>query len=96
MLNAPTLILIGAEDDRTPAAFCREMVAQPHEGGAAIALIVYRGAHHNFNFRVLTGPRSPGYWIEYNEAAAQDAEEKMRAFLAANLGKAPLDKPAAQ
>jgi dienelactone hydrolase len=72
------------------------MVASPHEGGAAIDLIVYPGAHHNFNFRVLTGPRSPGYWIEYNEAAAQDAEAKMRAFLAANLGKAPRDKPAPQ
>jgi len=81
MVNAPTLILIGAEDNRTPAASCREMVAQPHSGGAAIDLIVYPGANHNFNFRVLTGPRSPGYWLEYNEAAAQDAEEKMRAFL---------------
>jgi len=79
------LILIGAEDNRTPAAFCREMVAQPHEGGAPIDLIVYPGAHHNFNFRVLTGPRSPGYWLEYNEAAATDAEEKMRAFLKEKL-----------
>jgi dienelactone hydrolase len=96
VVNTPTLILIGAEDNHTPAAFCREMVASPHEGGAAIDLIVYPGAHHNFNFRVLTGPRSPGYWIEYNEAAAQDAEAKMRAFLAANLGKAPRDKPAPQ
>jgi dienelactone hydrolase len=94
VVSAPTLIVIGAEDNRTPATFCREMVASPHEGGAAIDLIVYPGAHHNFNFRVLTGPRSPGYWLEYNGAAAQDAEEKMRAFLAANLGKALLDKPA--
>ena len=56
VVNAPTLILIGAEDNHAPAAFCREMVASPHEGGAAINLIVYPGAHHNFNFRVLTGP----------------------------------------
>jgi len=61
VVNAPTLILIGAEDNHAPAAFCREMVASPHEGGAAIDLIVYPGAHHNFNFRVLTGPRSRGY-----------------------------------
>jgi dienelactone hydrolase len=86
VVNAPTLILIGAEDNRTPAAACREMVAQPHEGGAPIELIVYPDAHHNFNLRVLTGPRSPGYWLEYNEGAAKDAEDKLRAFLAANLG----------
>jgi dienelactone hydrolase len=96
MVNAPTLILIGAEDNRAPAASCREMVAQPHESGAVIDLVVYPGAHHNFNFRVLTGPRSPGYWLEYNEAVAQDAEAKMRTFLAANLANAPLDKPAPQ
>jgi dienelactone hydrolase len=96
VVNAPTLILIGAEDNHTPAAFCREMVASPHEGGAAIDLIVYPGAHHNFNFRVLTGPRSPGYWIEYNEAAAQDAEAKMRAFLAGHLGGTSPDQPAAK
>jgi dienelactone hydrolase len=96
MVDAPTLILIGAQDNVVSAASCREMVAQPHEGGAPIDLIVYPGAHHNFNFRVLTGPRYPNRWIEYNEGAAQDAEEKIRAFLAANLGKAPLDKPAPQ
>jgi dienelactone hydrolase len=85
VVNAPTVILIGAEDNPNPAAACREMVPQPHGDGAPIDLIVYPGAHHNFNFRVLTGPRYPGYWIEYNEAAAQDAEEKMRAFLKENL-----------
>jgi dienelactone hydrolase len=96
IVNAPTLILIGAEDNHAPAAFCREMVASPHEGGAAIDLIVYPGAHHNFNFRVLTGPRSPGYWIEYNEAAAQDAEAKMRAFLVVHLGGTSPDQPIAK
>ena len=94
MVNAPTLILIGAEDNRTPAASCREMVALPHSGGAAIDLIVYPGAHHNFNFRVLTGPRSPGYWLEYNEAAAQDAEEQTRAFLATHLAATAPGQPA--
>jgi dienelactone hydrolase len=96
VVNAPTLILIGAEDNRTPAAFCREMVASPHEGGAAIDLIVYPGAHHAFNFRVLTGPRSPGYWLEYNEAAAKDAEEQVRRFLARHLAGAAPVAPAAK
>jgi dienelactone hydrolase len=87
-VDAPTLILIGAEDNVSSAAACREMVAQPHDGGAAIDLVVYPGAHHNFNFRVLTFPRYPGRWLEYNEATAQDAEAKMRAFLALHLAGA--------
>jgi dienelactone hydrolase len=96
MVSAPTLILIGAEDNVASAAACREMVAQPHDGGSAIDLIVYPGAHHNFNFRVLTFPRWPGRWLEYNEPAAQDAEAKMRAFLAVHLGGTSPDQPAAK
>ena len=34
------------------------------------------------------GVRFFGHWLEYNEPAAKDAEEKTRAFLAANLGGA--------
>jgi hypothetical protein len=34
------------------------------------------------------GTRSLGHWLEYNEPAAKDAEEKTRAFLAANLNGA--------
>ena len=96
MVSAPVLILIGAEDNVASAASCREMVAQPHDGGAAIDLIVYPGAHHNFNFRVLTFPRWPGRWLEYNEAAAQDAEAKMRAFLAVHLRGTSPDQPKAK
>jgi dienelactone hydrolase len=96
IVNAPTLILIGAQDNVASAASCREMVAQRHDGGAAIDLIVYPGAHHNFNFRVLTFPRYPGRWLEYNEVAAQDAEAKMRAFLAVHLGGTSPDQPTAK
>jgi hypothetical protein len=36
-----------------------------------------------------------GLWLllEYNEAATKDAQEKVRAFLAANLAGMPSDKP---
>ena len=62
---------------------------------AAITLTVYPGAHHGFNFSMLQPGRSSlGHWLEYNEPAAKDAEEKVRAFLAANLGTS--DKPATQ
>jgi hypothetical protein len=31
------------------------------------------------------GVRFFGHWLEYNEPAARDAKQKLRAFLAANL-----------
>jgi dienelactone hydrolase len=48
---------------------------------------VYPGAYHGFDVRQLQpGVRYLGHWLEYNEPAAKDAEEKVRAFLAAHLG----------
>ena len=35
------------------------------------------------------GIRSLGRWVEYDEPAARDAEQKLRAFLAAILGGMP-------
>lgn len=97
MLTAPALILIGEADDWTPAERCRDMVAHARPDGAAIALTVYPGAYHGFNFAMLKPGRSSlGHWLEYNEPAARDAEEKVRAFLATNLGAAPAEKPATQ
>jgi dienelactone hydrolase len=89
MMTAPALILIGEADDWTPAERCRVMVAHARPDRAPIALTVYPGAHHGFNFAMLQPGRSSlGHWLEYNEPAARDAEGKVRAFLAANLGAA--------
>jgi dienelactone hydrolase len=87
VLTAPALILIGeAADDWNPAERCRQMVAHMRPDSAPIALTVCPGAHHGFNFAMLQPGRSSfGHWLEYNEPAAKDAEEKVRAFLAANL-----------
>jgi dienelactone hydrolase len=88
-MTAPTLVLIGEADDWTPTERCREMVAHSRPDGAAIALTVYPGAHHAFDVvKLKPGTRSLGHWLEYNEPAAKDAEEKTRAFLAANLDSA--------
>jgi dienelactone hydrolase len=87
MVDVPTMILIGAADDWTLAEGCREMVARPHDAGAPVDLTVYPGAHHGFNFREnQPGIHRFGHWAEYNERAATDAWEKVRAFLATNLG----------
>jgi dienelactone hydrolase len=91
-MTAPTLILIGDADDWNPAERCRDMVAHARPGGAKILLTVYPGAYHAFDVAELKpGVRSLGHWLEYNEAAARDAENKLRAFFAAHLSSPPSD-----
>jgi dienelactone hydrolase len=76
-MTAPTLILIGEADERNPVERCREMVAHARPDGAPIALTVYPGVHHNFDVALLTpGVRYRGFWLEYNESAAKDAEKR--------------------
>jgi dienelactone hydrolase len=95
MMTAPTLVLIGEADDSTPAERCREMVAHARSDGAPIALTLYPGAYHAFDVpQFKPGIRFLGHWLEYNEPAARDEEEKVRAFLAANLGGPSPDEPA--
>jgi dienelactone hydrolase len=93
-MTAPTLILIGEADETSPVERCREMVAHARPDGAPISLTVYPGVHHSFDVALLTpGVRYRGYWLEYNEAAAKDAEEKTRAFLAAHLAETSPGEP---
>jgi len=68
----------------------------PRPDGTPITLIVYPGVHHNFDVALLTpGVRYQGFWLEYNEPAAKDAEEKTRAFLATHLAETPTGEPTA-
>jgi dienelactone hydrolase len=58
--RVPTLILIGSADDWTPASTCQQMVAGAHERSARVQIVVYPGAHHefdraNFPIRLRTG-----------------------------------------
>jgi dienelactone hydrolase len=93
-MTAPTLILIGAADNWTPAERCRDMVAHARPDGAAIALVVYPGAHHAFDVAELgSGVRVLGHRLEYSAPAALDAQRRLRAFLAAHLVKAPSGRP---
>jgi dienelactone hydrolase len=94
MMTAPALVLIGEADDWNPPERCREMVAHARSDGAPIALTLYPGAYHAFDVpQFKPGIRFLGHWLEYNEPAARDAEEKVRAFLAANLGGPSPDEP---
>jgi len=47
--RVPTLILIGSADDWTLASTCEQMVAGTRGRSAAAKIIVYPGAHHEFD-----------------------------------------------
>jgi dienelactone hydrolase len=47
--RVPTLILIGSADDWTPATACEQMVAGARGRTARATIIVYPGAHHDFD-----------------------------------------------
>jgi dienelactone hydrolase len=47
--RVPTLILIGSADDWTPASTCQQMVAGARERSARAQIVVYPGAHHDFD-----------------------------------------------
>ena len=87
-MTAPTLILIGEADEASPVERCREMVAHARPDGEPIDLTVFPGVHHNFDVAELArGVRYFDHWLEYNEAAAKSAEERVRTFLATHLAR---------
>jgi dienelactone hydrolase len=45
----PTLILIGAKDDWSPASYCEQMVAGAKGRTARTSIILYPGAYHDFD-----------------------------------------------
>ncbi|HSI01982.1 MAG TPA: dienelactone hydrolase family protein [Reyranella sp.] len=88
-VSIPTLILIGALDDWTPARNCEAMMGRRSGEGAPLRLIVYPGAYHSFNARSLRGkPRDYfGHHLEYNEAADKAAWDAMAATLRQAFGR---------
>jgi dienelactone hydrolase len=82
----PTLILIGALDEWTPAADCSEKIGVWGTDGVPIEQVVYPGAHHSFYYPELHPGRTIfGRWVEYNEKATTDASRRMREFLKRHL-----------
>jgi dienelactone hydrolase len=88
-VSVPTLILIGALDDWTPARDCEAMMARRSGEGEPLRLVVYPGAYHAFNARSLIGrPREAfGHHVEYNEAADTAAWSEMTAALRRTFGR---------
>jgi dienelactone hydrolase len=82
----PTLILIGALDDWTPAADCSDRIAGWGNDGPPIELVVYPGTHHGFYYPHLQpGTTVFGHRLEYNGEAADDANYRLRRFLDRHL-----------
>ena len=46
---APVLILIGANDDWTPAELCRKLAEAARAAGYPVTIKIYPGAHHSFD-----------------------------------------------
>ena len=85
-LKIPTLILVGAKDDVTPAADCAALAKRQPPGKAK--LIVYPAAAHAFDLPEFgPGRQVMGMTLAYDRDAAERAWAALRAFLAGSLGR---------
>jgi dienelactone hydrolase len=94
-MTVPTLIMVGALDDWTPAQECRNIIegidgygiARQKGQGVPIKLIVYPGAYHAFDAPTLRIPKELlGHHLEYNKTAADHSAVALREFLDATVG----------
>ena len=86
-MEIPTLILVGALDDVTPAADC-ERLAKRQGARSDLKLVVYPGARHLFDDPGFAGgKRVLGMLLEYNRNAAKQSRSALRDFLAAKLAR---------
>ncbi|MFZ0600883.1 MAG: dienelactone hydrolase family protein [Roseiarcus sp.] len=85
-LDIPTLILVGAKDEVTPAADCAELTRRQAPGVAK--LVVYPGAAHAFDLPEFgAGRQVMGMRLAYDRNAAQRSWGELRRFLAARLAR---------
>lgn len=79
-LGLPLLVLVGDEDDWTPAKPCEAIKLS----GAPYEFIMYRGAVHGFDLE-MKERRYLGYRLAYDGPAARDSRIRMVDFLRRNL-----------
>ena len=82
-LNAPLLILIGEEDDWTPAYLCKNMELGS-ETSKEITLKVYPNAYHGFDHEGVD-TKVKGHKLKYNPGATKDAIFQVKRFLEKHL-----------
>ena len=87
-LDLPLLILIGAEDDWTPARLCRDLAPRDPD---RIELVVYPDAHHSFDLPMqgpfyVEGRNGRFHTVQGNPEATRDSQARMLAFFDKHLG----------
>ncbi len=82
--DVPLLIIIGENDDWTPAWACERLAAYPRLPGPDLRLKVYPRAFHVFD--VEKPPRRYfGHELEYNAQATANAKREIQDFFARHL-----------
>ncbi|MGB7973463.1 MAG: dienelactone hydrolase family protein [Roseiarcus sp.] len=80
----PTLILVGAKDEVTPARDCAELAKRQAPG--MVKFVVYPSAAHAFDLpEFAAGTKVVGMPLSYDHNAASRSWAELRAFLAARL-----------
>ena len=92
--SIPMLMLLGAEDNWTPAAPCKLLAEEAQRNGLHVTAVVYPGAHHGFDAANLRQPiiipdarRGAGATVAHDPKAHDDAEKQVKRFLQAELGR---------
>ena len=76
--NSPLLVLMGEKDRWCPPGRCR--IPSERKGDHEVILKVYEGAHHAFD-EMGIDKRFQGHHFLYNQESAEDAIERINAFL---------------
>ncbi len=83
-LGIPTLVLVGARDEVTPAGDCAKLAKQQAPG--AVKFVVYPGAAHAFDLPEFGAGRDVmGMLLAYDRSAASRSWKELRSFLAARF-----------
>jgi len=82
----PTLLLMGGADKWAWPQPCKQMVKSHKANGEDISIVVYPGATHAFD-AVRSTVHILGFVLQYDPSAAADAQDRVRKFLRANLGR---------
>ena len=92
--SIPLLVLLGADDNWTPAEPCRLLAEAARRDGRNVTAVVYPKAHHGFDSASARVPviiadarRGAGATVAYNPKAHEDAERRVKQFLHAQFGK---------
>ena len=96
-IDIPLLVLMGEDDDWTPAALCRELQAdEALKKGAPVEMVFYPGAHHGFDRPQIVSEVScwsvgggvKKHKMGGNPKAAEDSFKRTREYFARTLDKA--------